>query len=314
MSPNVKYNSSEPVCYLCSSKAAKLRRDRIRYGVEKNVFECDNCNLVYLWPREKEEKTTDFYKKGFRDLPRTQLGLAVHDPNDIFSSRLGQAKRRYEMIKPYINSSTSLLEIGSAAGSFLSLVKPVVKKCTAIELDPIFADYIRKKLDIDVIEEPVEKMNNDVEKFDAICMWHVLEHLHDPIDTIKKLLSLLNRDGYLFVEVPNIWDPLLTLYRLKAYDDFYYQLPHLFCFSPLTLGKVFEKSGFQTKIIPIQLYGLNNHLRWLFLKRPQSHQPKGKIGLLNVFDRLYRYFLEKTERTDTIFAIFSKSGLQDNSL
>ena len=299
--------SDEPVCKLCSSRKTKLRRNTLRYGEKRDVRECEKCGLIFLWPIEVPGvKAAEFHKTEFRNLPRVRLGLVEHDPDLIFESRLGQAKRRFDRIEPHIHPEMTLLEIGCSAGSFLSVAKPYFRNCTAIELDPIFANYVREKCAVDVIEKPVEKMGKNAGPFDAICMWHVLEHLNKPVAVLEQLKNLLSDSGYLFVEVPNVWDPLHTLYHLKAFDDFYFQSPHLYYFSPKTLKAAFEKAGWVAKIFPVQVYGLANHIRWISLRRPQSNQPKGRISFINLPDKAYRWILSKIGRTDTLFTMARK--------
>jgi len=291
-------------CYLCGCEENHIIQDHVRYGIKKNVMKCRECYFVYLWPKGDLEEIAGFYKEGFRNLPREKMGMAKHDPEDQFRSRLGQAERRLERVEHYINDQSNVLEIGSGAGSFISVIKPLVRSCMAIELDPIFAGHVRKKCDVQVYEEPVENLN--LSPFDVICMWHVLEHLYDPSAMIQKLMSMLTENGVLFIEVPNVLDPLLTVYRIPEFKEFYYQSPHLYCFSPETLKKTLEKGGYRAEIFPIQIYGLRNHLRWLIKRKPQSHQEQ-KVSLLNIFDRTYKGILQKTQKTDTLFAIVRKT-------
>ncbi len=41
-------------------------------------------------------------------------------------------------------------------------------------------------------------------KFDIVCAWHVLEHIREPQEELRRLRSVTQEDGRLFVEVPNI--------------------------------------------------------------------------------------------------------------
>ena len=301
------YTSEEseiPQCVLCGSQETGLRADRLRYGEIRDVRECRQCGLVFLWPIEHPKaKIADFYKQGFRDLPRQVFGLDTHDPHRIYNARLGQANRRFQLVKPYIKKGMSLLEVGCSAGSFLSVAKPHFDQCTGIELDRIFASYVRDNLDVPVWETPVEDIGPIHGRFDIICMWHVLEHLRDPESTLKHISSLLSESGILFVEVPNILDPLLTIWHSKAFSKFYYQAPHIYYFSPTTLRKVFERAGWNVDIMPLQIYGLGNNLRWALFGVPQANQPSERTGAFNILDRLYRRRLVKTGNTDTLFAI-----------
>ena len=214
------------------------------------------------------------------------------------------------MVEPDLDATGSLLEIGCSAGSFLSLTKNRVSSCTGVELDPKFAEYTRQTQEIDVLETALEDLPED-RKFDTICMWHVLEHLPDPVAGLKKLGRLLSDNGMLFIEVPNVRDPLLTLYNIQRFDDFYYQEPHLYYFSPETLRRTFAEANWQPEIIPVQIYGLFNHLRWFFLRRPQRNQPTAPSSLMQPILDVYNDWLCQRGSTDTIFAIARKRDLVD---
>lgn len=304
-----KSNKQEtPQCMVCGSKEKRFIRDRLRYGIIRPVYECSSCGFVYLWPRMGEEETVEYYKKGdYRNIPREKLGLQQHDSKATFNSRMGQAKQRFDIVKPYLNKNVRFLEIGCGSGSFLSLVKPLVKECKAMELDPIFAEYVQNELKIDVSQKAIIDLDPAKDgKFDVVCMWFVLEHLHDPVNDLKSLRKIVADGGVLLMLLPNLLDPLLTIYRSEAYSDFFYQLPHLNYFSPTTLKLAMEKSGWKGKVIPIQIYSLQNHLRWAFVKKPQAKQGEGVVSPFNLVEKLYRYSLSKMQKTDSLLAVLKK--------
>ena len=79
-------------------------------------------------------------------------------------------------------------------------------------------------------------------KFDLITLWHVLEHLPNPKETIRNLKGRLNAKGLLVLAVPN-----LNSFDASYYQEFWagYDLPrHLWHFSNKGLQKIIENSGF----------------------------------------------------------------------
>ena len=77
--------------------------------------------------------------------------------------------------------------------------------------------------------------------FDAITMWHVLEHVHDLQGYIAKLKSILKENGKLFIAVPNYTSKDAAIYKefWAAYD-----VPrHLYHFSPQSMKMLIEKHG-----------------------------------------------------------------------
>lgn len=78
--------------------------------------------------------------------------------------------------------------------------------------------------------------------FDAITLWHVLEHLSGPFQTLSYCREWLKSGGYLFIEVPNAasWQA-----RLFKTNWFHLDAPrHLFLFTPKSLDILLNKAGF----------------------------------------------------------------------
>lgn len=295
-------------CLVCQSGEYTVLRDRLRYDVRRDVTECLECGFVYLWPRIGKQETVEFYKKDhYRNIPREKLGLQTHSSDGTFHSRMGQAQHRFNIVAPYLSKEKSLLEVGCGSGSFLSLVQPLVKECKAMELDTAFAQYVRDRFKVDVYEDAIQDLSPDMGKFDVISMWFVLEHLHDPVVDLKKLREFISDSGVLLMLLPNLNDPLLTVYHSLAYENFFYQLPHLNYFSPQTLCKALDQSGWTAEIRSVQIYGLLNHLRWVLFKKPQAKQSKGIVNFFNIFDKVYRKVLEKNQQTDSLLVIARKA-------
>ena len=77
--------------------------------------------------------------------------------------------------------------------------------------------------------------------FDAITLWHVLEHVHDLSAYVQQLKKLLNKKGKLFIAVPNY-----TSLDAKIYKEYWaaYDVPrHLYHFSPASMKLLMEKNG-----------------------------------------------------------------------
>ena len=88
-----------------------------------------------------------------------------------------------------------------------------------------------------VVESSVEEFSSD-EVFDVIWMSHVLEHLIEPDDFIKKIKNNLKKNGIFFIEVPNCeYEPMLKNSIEKN--------PHLFHFTKKALIKLVENAGYK---------------------------------------------------------------------
>jgi 2-polyprenyl-3-methyl-5-hydroxy-6-metoxy-1,4-benzoquinol methylase len=162
-----------------------------------------------------------------------------------------------------------------------------------------------RKLNYNIFESIEEIINNNI-KFDVITLFHVFEHIPNPLEILEKIHTILNPDGYLIIEVPNANDALITLYNLESFKEYTFWSEHLILHTKNSLKKYLKISGFKNiKINGLQRYGLSNHLYWL---------KDGKPGGQNIFkeinggsiDREYFKILNKNNLTDTIISICQK--------
>src|SRR5204863_7031109 len=80
-----------------------------------------------------------------------------------------------------------------------------------------------------------------VNSFDAITLWHVLEHVHQLHQTMNQLKNLLKENGRLIIAVPNYTSLDAKIYKENwaAYDP----PRHLYHFSPQSMKILAEKNG-----------------------------------------------------------------------
>ena len=144
-------------------------------------------------------------------------------------------------------------------------------------------------------------------KWDYITLFHVFEHLNEPLAWLKRLYYNLEDDGRLIIEVPNGNDALLSLYDSKSFADFTFWSAHLFLYTIESFEYLINMGGlFQIeRKEQIQRYPLANHLYWL---------SKGKPGGQNIWSFLddddinciYKKLLEKNNYCDTLLFILKK--------
>jgi 2-polyprenyl-3-methyl-5-hydroxy-6-metoxy-1,4-benzoquinol methylase len=81
------------------------------------------------------------------------------------------------------------------------------------------------------------------EQFDLVVGWMVLEHLHEPVEALRKLLGWTRPGGWIALSVPNAGAVEFRLFRDRW---FALQLPtHLYHFTPATVRATLEQAGWK---------------------------------------------------------------------
>jgi 2-polyprenyl-3-methyl-5-hydroxy-6-metoxy-1,4-benzoquinol methylase len=155
-------------------------------------------------------------------------------------------KRKVSLIHKYADTNKTLLDIGAGTGSFLESAKQNGWNVYGIEPGKKARELAEKKgLKLKESLDLLEK-----KRFQVITLWHVLEHLPDLEAQIKRITSLLEKDGTLIIAVPNFQS-----YDARYYKEYWaaYDVPrHLSHFSQLSIKKLFSKNGMKLeKISPM---------------------------------------------------------------
>lgn len=146
---------------------------------------------------------------------------------------------------------------------------------------------------------------NDVApaSLDVVTLFHVLEHLPDPVGVLQQVRGLLKPGGRLVVEVPHARDALITLYDCEAFKRFTFWSEHLVLHTAASLGAVLAAAGFQAGPVQrVQRYSLANHQYWLRHGKPGGHAqwPELEDPALVA---AYANSLAAMDRTDTLVAV-----------
>lgn len=112
-------------------------------------------------------------------------------------------KYSFKIAQRYLTGS-SILEMGPAEGVMTELLASTGKRMTLVEGSGLFCESLRQRLpDADVVHSLFEEFRPR-EQFDNIILGHVLEHVQDPVDILRRARHwLVPESGRLFAAVPN---------------------------------------------------------------------------------------------------------------
>ncbi len=138
-------------------------------------------------------------------------------------------------------------------------------------------------------------------KFDLITMIHVVEHLANPVEVLKQLSSLLNKNGSIVIETPNADDALLVSYNCLEFQNWTYWSHHPVLFNFKGIYNLVEQAHLKCILSePVQRYNLANHMYWLSEGAPGGHVHWAGY-FSNQLNNLYQAELFDRKQTDTIF-------------
>lgn len=282
-------------CYLCGSEKHKQRDGKVRDREELKIYECLECGLVFLSSFNHIDE--EFYTE-------SQMHLVDVIPSQKINKTAKDTDRRIEFLKPLIEGK-KILDFGCGYGGFLLKAQEIAKETWGIELDKKAQKFCS---DNNIIMTEI----NQEEKFDLITMFHVIEHLKDPVQILEQLKKRLHKNGKIVIETPNANDALLELYKNNGFQNFTYWGCHLFLYNLQTLCRLGEKAGFKVSVEKqIQRYPLSNHLYWLAANKPGGDSVFVQFNTPEI-NQHYTKILEELGMCDTILIILEDIGT-DNS-
>ena len=166
---------------------------------------CPVCRTVFMNPRPSEALLHAFY---------TQSRTYAYWNRHIFPASesvrrarifVPRAERVLGFCKQYGVKTGSLLEIGAGFGTFCEEVanRKVFKRVIALEMTPDLAATCRKR-GLEVIEQPVEKLDLPPHSVDVMVAFETLEHLYSPVEFLIACRKLLAPGGLLVITCPSI--------------------------------------------------------------------------------------------------------------
>lgn len=251
------------VCSLCSSPSFRTR-------VRKHGFtyvECNECGFVYVNPQLNQDAIRDVYNdQDLREFffKEVLLPHVERDQRPEFEGRLSKLRTLVQTPNP------RLLDVGCAAGLFLSLAEKRGFRGEGLELNELYIDYMKTHRPVIVHKRLLEEMQYPGSSFDIVTLWDVLEHLPRPLETVREVARVLTRGGILALTTIN--HACINERLLKERWRYYMPPDHLCSFTPALLTWVLNRSGFTVVSIQHQhmFEILANHYFRFLIPSPAS--------------------------------------------
>jgi 2-polyprenyl-3-methyl-5-hydroxy-6-metoxy-1,4-benzoquinol methylase len=151
-----------------------------------------------------------------------------------------RARRHFRRLSRVAGKSGRLLEIGAGDGYFLDAARAGGWQVEGLELSQPRVEHAKKWFNLDLRPEDVLNAKLEPGSFDAIAMFQLIEHVHEPRKLLLRVNELLRQGGVLALSTPNV-----LAYARKKRDVNSWRIPrHLFFFTPRSLVRTAEGAGF----------------------------------------------------------------------
>jgi 2-polyprenyl-3-methyl-5-hydroxy-6-metoxy-1,4-benzoquinol methylase len=219
-------------------------------GEEFEIWECKNCTQRFTQNVPEESEIGKYYRsENYISHSDTSKGLINNLYHKVRKRTLIQKRKLIQ--KATGKKGGNILDVGGGTGAFLNTMKIANWNCTGIEPDQTAREKALELYKIDLKE--AEKLYLlPPQSFDAITLWHVLEHVHELHKYVEQLKDLLSREGKLFIAVPNY-----TSGDEKIYNEYWaaYDVPrHLYHFSPKAMKVLLKSHGLNIEKIKPMWY------------------------------------------------------------
>lgn len=229
------------MCPFCKSdKTGKLfDLDKRVYGDRFSIVKCEVCGIAWTDPIPDEREISKFYPEEYHG----KMGRHRFMPVMEFLVWLSRRKRAKEVSSLNSDLAGKILDIGCGRGWMISILKSMGWEVYGTELSVESSSFARESLNLNVLTKKVADCNFQSGYFDVVTLWHVLEHLPDPISGLREINRVLKDNGALVVEVPDFGGFQARLFGNKW---FHLDSPrHLFHFTDKTLKRCLEDTGFK---------------------------------------------------------------------
>lgn len=226
-------------CPVCSSKEISKVFEVEDYSITHesfDIWQCGECTLRFTQDVPDQNEIGRFYQsENYISHSNTSKGVLSQLYKTVRNHTL---ETKSQLIQKYTVRQGSLLDLGAGIGAFLNTMHKKGWIVQGLEPDEGARSQALKLYNIQL--SPASELSQLQENsFDAITLWHVLEHVHDLHSYMDELRRLLKPDGRIFIAVPNY-----TSSDAGYYGQYWaaYDVPrHLYHFSPLSIQTLISR-------------------------------------------------------------------------
>jgi SAM-dependent methyltransferase len=223
-----------------------LRTTRVEPIAELHLVECETCGLSFVAEDFPRDVILGFYQ---RDVTPEEHFAGREDKHAIF----------HFILDGFRVPRGRLLDVGSFSGSLMFEARQAGWQVQGVDINRRYVAFCRERLGFEVFLGFLEEANFPDGHFDAVTMIDVLEHLRDPLETLREVRRVLRPGGEVAVSVPNFpFQSLKERIRMRlGRPGGLPAISHLSHFTFESLTMVLERAGFsgvRHAVHPVQIW------------------------------------------------------------
>lgn len=258
-------------CPVCSGKNLAFYQETKDWGFSGESFDivkCADCTFAFTQDAPDQESIAKYYHHDdYVSHTDTKEGIFFKVYHFIRNVMLNKKRKWVEKHA----KKGEVLDIGAGTGYFLNNMALAKWTVSGFEPEEAARKVAKNNFKIELKHDFDALINSDV-KYNAITMWHVLEHVHSLNEYFEYFKKMMAQDAKVFIAVPNYTskDALFYKENWAAWD-----VPkHLWHFSPKALKTLAEKHGFEVE----KMYSLPYDSYYISLL-----SEKGLLGKVRAF-------------------------------
>jgi 2-polyprenyl-3-methyl-5-hydroxy-6-metoxy-1,4-benzoquinol methylase len=206
-----------------------------------NVALCAGCGLAVTSPQPSANEIARYYPSGYygalseRRFPKIVELLQ----QALYGQRVAKVEWAAE------GTRGRVLDVGCGRGLLLQEFRRRGWEVQGTELSEEAANHARQVLKLPVETGSLETIGFPANHFDAVTLWHVLEHVTEPSALLSEINRILKPGGVLLVSVPNFGS-----FEARCFQDKWFHLDvprHVTHFTQTMLRKALGQTGFQDR-------------------------------------------------------------------
>jgi SAM-dependent methyltransferase len=204
------------------------------------IVRCNRCGLMYASPRVKAPDHVE--------IARYDPEFDPFRPDDTRVLKERLQVRDYDRTRAHLNRlyprRGRLLEVGSSLGYLLEAFRKDGWEVVGVEPFYQACRHSREELGIDVKNAILETAGLPDASFDVVLLNHVIEHIDDPMRTLRLVNRILKPAGHFVIETPRY--DTLVFKLLGRRERSLACSGHIYFFTTQTLKNLYEAAGFTT--------------------------------------------------------------------